>query len=142
MYSKRLHPFTEHLHAISSHLQLRDYTVAGRILYQFPIIIIHSAFQESANPVYGEHHIHSLRLDGQVVTIGISNREEETIRQYIPVCIDKFDNPRVYHSLRHFNIVSQPACCQSDGRRAGGSDDSIMIIRNSQQKLCILVRNT
>ena len=91
--------------------------------------------------IHGKHDIHRLRFKREFVTIGISNREKKTSLQHISVCIDKFDNSRIYRILRHFNIVSQAPCCQRNSSLTLNTYSFIIKIRNLQFELGIIVRN-
>ena len=91
--------------------------------------------------IHGKHDIHRLRFEREFVTIGISNREKKTSLQHISVCIDKFDNSRIYRILRHFNIVSQAPCCQRNSSLTLNTYSFIIKIRNLQFELGIIVRN-
>ena len=91
--------------------------------------------------IHGKHDIHRLRFKREFVTIGISNREKKTSLQHISVCIDKFDNSRIYRILRHFNIMSQASCRQRNSSLTLNTYIIIIKIRNLQFELGIIVCN-
>ena len=100
-----------------------------------------SAIKLTFYPIHGKHDIHRLRFEREFVAIWISNWKKKTSLQHISVCIDKFDNSRIYRILRHFNIVSQTPCCQRNSSLTLNTYSFIIKIRNLQFELGIIVRN-
>ena len=100
-----------------------------------------SAIKLTFYPIHRKHDIHRLRFEREFVAIRISNWKKKTSLQHISVCIDKFDNSRIYCILRHFNIVSQAPCRQRNSSLTPNANIFIIKIWNFQFELGIIVRN-